>query len=374
MDTSVWKQEAERLRDQGKGCTEIANEIAPLFGEATHDTVWFRVYRHLKRYDASRASKGWVDPDKTKIVFDTLKKGGTIYEIIEKSGLSDRQATDALHNIAVQGYVIKNTCGFLQISNVVADSEPNVFKEKWDGESLIRFGLMGDTQLNSKYTQITYLHELYDLYEREGIKDVYHTGDIDEGEEMRPGHKYECYTQGADDHIAEIVRVYPRREGINTQFIIGNHDASFIKHAGLDIGTLISQKRDDMKYLGPDNAVIELTPNCKLELSHPGKGSAYAISYTVQKIIEAMSSGCKPNILAVGHFHKTEYLFYRNIHAFQTGTLQAQTPWMKRQSLSAHMGGWIIEAYVNDDGGINRIKQEFIPFYKALADDYLNWR
>lgn len=374
MDSSIWKQEAERLRDQGKGCTEIANEVAPLFGDATHDTVWFRVYRYLKRYDAVRASKGWVDPEKTKVVFETLKKGGTIYEIIEKSGLSDRQATDALHNIAVQGYVIKNTCGFLQISNVVADSEPNVFKEKWDGESLIRFGLMGDTQLNSKYTQITYLHELYDLYEREGIKDVYHTGDIDEGEEMRPGHKYECYTQGADDHIAEIVRVYPKRDEITTNFITGNHDHAFIKRAGLDIGTQIAGFRNDMKYLGMDCAVIQLTPNCTLELRHPGDGTAYAISYKTQKMIDAMSGGEKPNILAIGHYHKVEHLFYRNIHVFQTGTLQAQTPWMKSKQISAHMGGWIIEAYVNDDGSVNRIKPEFIPFYKAIPDDYTNWR
>ena len=38
------------------------------------------------------------------------------------------------------------------------------------------------------------------------------------------------------------------------------------------------------------------------------------------------------------------------------------------------MGGWIIDIHVNDDGTISRFKQEFIPFYKAIKDDYMNWR
>jgi hypothetical protein len=40
-------------------------------------------------------------------------------------------------------------------------------------------------------------------------------------------------------------------------------------------------------------------------------------------MIEAMPGGEKPNILAVGHYHKMEQIFYRNIHAFQTGCFAA---------------------------------------------------
>ena len=96
--------------------------------------------------------------------------------------------------------------------NIPLQLEPNYFINEWSGDKVIRFGVMGDTQINSKYTQLTHLHKLYDIYEQEGIETVFHTGDIDEGEEMRMGHKYECYTQGADDHVAEIVRTYPKRK------------------------------------------------------------------------------------------------------------------------------------------------------------------
>jgi hypothetical protein len=89
---------------------------------------------------------------------------------------------------------------------------------------------------------------------------------------------------------------------------------------------------------------------------------------------DAISGGEKPNIMAIGHYHKAEYLFYRNIHMFQAGTFCAQTPFMRGKGIAAHMGGWIISVIVAEDGSILSIIPEFIPFYKAIKDDYTNWR
>jgi hypothetical protein len=249
---------------------------------------------------------------------------------------------------------------------------PKTLKLNLGGSRLYTFGLIGDTQFNSKYTQITYLRQFYDLCERREIPDVFHTGDIDEGEQMRVGHQYECYRQGADEHVYEIVERYPRRTGIKTRFITGNHDASIFKRSGTDIGKSIAEKRSDMVYLGRDVAKIEITPNCILELRHPWDGTAYALSYRIQKMIEAMEADSKPNILAIGHYHKLEYLFYRNVHCFQTGCFQSQTPFMRGKSISAHMGGWIITVEVDDAGHVLRIVPEMIPFYKPIVDDFLN--
>ncbi len=252
--------------------------------------------------------------------------------------------------------------------------KPKTHTSDWSGSQTITFGLMGDTQLNSKYTQLTYLHEFYKICaERGTITDVYHTGDIDEGEQMRVGHQYECYTQGADDHIAEIVKNYPRIDGIRTHFITGNHDSSVYKRCGIDIGDMIAKRRSDMHYLGRDCAVVNLTPNCTLELRHPWDGTAYALSYKLQKMIESMEADSKPNILAVGHYHKLEYMFYRNVHAFQTGCFQMQTPFTRGKGISVHLGGWIITVEVDDKGSILRIIPEMIPFYKGITDDYKNW-
>ena len=252
----------------------------------------------------------------------------------------------------------------------IQNQEPKYHNQIWDGRRTIKFGLMGDTQFGSKYAQITYLHSFYDICEEDGIKHIYHTGDITDGLKMRTGHEYELYTISADDMLFDVTKNYPKRDGITTHFISGNHDASIYKQVGYDICKAIADVRQDMDYLGRDCAVVNLTPNCTLELRHPWDGTAYALSYKIQKMIEAMECDSKPNILAVGHYHKAEYLFYRNVHAFQTGCFQAQTPFTRGKGISTHMGGWIIEAEVDINGTITRCKQEFIPFYKPIAEDW----
>ena len=256
---------------------------------------------------------------------------------------------------------------------VFENLSPATFKKDWNGSSVIQFGLMGDTQINSKYTQLTHLHTFYDICRRRGITDVYHTGDIDEGEQMRIGHQYECYHQGGDDHVDEIVKKYPHEDGIVTHFITGNHDASIYKRCGIDIGKKIAEKRPDLDYLGRDCARVELAPHCILELRHPWDGTAYAISYKIQKMVEAMEPDSKPSILAVGHYHKAEYFFYRNIHCFQTGCFQMQTPFTRGKGISVHLGGWIITVEVDNKGTVKRIIPEFYPFCKGIENDYKNW-
>lgn len=255
----------------------------------------------------------------------------------------------------------------------IQNQEPEYHNAKWDGTETIQFALMGDTQFGSKYAQITHLHNFYDLCEKEGIKNVYHTGDITDGLKMRPGHEYELYEISADGQCDDVIKNYPRRKGITTHFITGNHDASLYKHVGFDIGRAIAKEREDMIYLGRDCSVVNLTPECTLELRHPWDGTAYAISYKIQKMIEAMESDSKPNILAVGHYHKTEQLFYRNIHAFQSGCFQSQTPFTRGKGISVAMGGWIVTIRVDKNGYIRGIKPELIPYYYSIKDDYKNF-
>lgn len=256
----------------------------------------------------------------------------------------------------------------------IQNQEPEHFDANWDNTTVLKFAIMGDTQIGSKYTQLTHLHKFYDICAGERVKDVYHTGDITDGLKMRVGHEYELYEVSADEMRDDVVKNYPKRDGITTHFITGNHDASIYKHVGYDIGAAIARDRSDMNYLGRDCAVVNLTPNCTLELRHPWDGTAYALSYKPQKMIEAMESDSKPNILAIGHYHKAEYLFYRNVHCFQTGCFQGQTPFTRGKGISVHIGGWIVTIHVDQNGYIQRIMPEFIPFYTSIKEDYKNFR
>lgn len=255
---------------------------------------------------------------------------------------------------------------------IVQNQEPETHEMKWDGCEIIKFAVIGDTQMGSKYAQLTHLNSFYDICEAEGIHDVYHTGDITDGLKMRQGHEYELYLTSADEMRDDVVKYYPRRKGIKTHFICGNHDASIYKQVGYDIGQAIARDRADMEYLGRDCAVIYITPKCKMELRHPWDGTAYAISYKPQKMIEAMESDSKPNILAIGHYHKAEYIFYRNVHTLQTGCFQSQTPFTRGKGISVHMGGWIVTIRVDKDGTIQGFSAEFVPYYAPIKDDYRN--
>ena len=296
-----------------------------------------------------------------------------------KSGLKISEITRKLNgnciNVsydAVRSYIRrhKNDISTETKPVVVQNQEPTVHNPKWNGTTILKFAIIGDTQLGSKYAQISHLKSFYELCASEGIKDVYHTGDVTAGLKMRSGHEYELYKTSADDMVQDVIENYPRIEGITTHFITGNHDASIYKQVGYDIGNTITEKRPDMKYLGRDCALIFLTPNCKLELRHPWDGTAYALSYKPQKMIEAMESDSKPNILAIGHYHKAEYLFYRNVHCLQTGCFQAQTPYTRGKGISVHMGGWIVTIHVDKNGTITRFGSEFIPYYSSIKDDY----
>lgn len=304
------------------------------------------------------------------------KKAKKITEILDNEYDEPINYNTVKHYVWVNKDVIANAPSKQKQEKRVAvqNQEPEHHVSKWDGTRKIKFAIMGDTQLGSKYTQLTYLNDFYDLCQQEGITDVYHTGDMTEGLKMRPGHEYELYTVSADDMRDDVIKNYPYRPGITTHFITGNHDASIYKQVGYDIGQAIARERPDMNYLGRDCAVVNITPNCTLELRHPWDGTAYAISYKVQKMIEAMESDSKPNILAVGHYHKAEYIFYRNVHCLQTGCFQGQTPFTRGKGISIHMGGWIVTIHVDQFGTIQRIAPEFVPFYATIKDDYKKFK
>jgi len=198
----------------------------------------------------------------------------------------------------------------------------NKYKHLW-GSRHLRIGLGGDTHIGSKYTRYEVLDDIFKRFKKEKVDAIYLTGDITEGYNMRPGHSFECNLHGADAQIQGVIEQIP---DINKPiyFITGDHDYSHYKSQGVDVGIHIEKGRNDMHYLGMFNADIELAKNTTIRLSHPAKGTAYALSYYPQKMIESLSGGEKPEILAIGHYHKIEYLFYRNIHTFQTGCFAPQ--------------------------------------------------
>jgi predicted phosphodiesterase/biotin operon repressor len=358
-----WKKHEKEI---DTSWNELAEQYGFISGEALRSS--FKKYRQ-KNGLINTENIETKEIDLAKEILNHLQKGINKNSIIDKYKISERILNATIEDLKDRGYIIENDNDFIYVCKDIVPKD-NIHEIDWNGDKIIRFGVVSDTHMNSKDQQITHLNKMYDIFKKEGINIVYHCGDVDEGENMRQGHKYELFNQGADEHEKYIIEKYPYREGIKTYFITGNHDHSMIKACGHDIGLYIAKERKDMIYLGTSNAKINLTPNCVLEINHPIDGASYALSYTLQKTIDAMSGGEKPNIFINGHHHKAMYIFYRNIHAFEAGTFQGQTAWMRGKRLSAHVGGWIIEVHVDDEGTVTRCKGEFIPFYKMIKEDY----
>jgi hypothetical protein len=124
--------------------------------------------------------------------------------------------------------------------------------------------------------------------------------------------------------------------------------------------------RNDLEYLGHLEAdIVYKAPEGEttVRLVHPGGGTAYALSYSVQKIVESYVGGEKPQVLLCGHYHKAEYSYVRGVHCVQVGCTQDQTPFMRKKKLQAHLGGWICEIGVGKQGSVTWFKQQFFPFY-----------
>lgn len=243
---------------------------------------------------------------------------------------------------------------------------------RFDGKG-VEIGIVSDTQFCSKYQQLSFLHEAYDLFASRGITDVLHAGDILDGQWMYRGHQYETIYSGADAQRDYAVTNYPKREGITTWLVGGNHDFSHIKISGHDALAAIGQKREDIRFLGYFAAMVEIG-GVKLRLQHPRGGVPYARSYRLQKIVEQLSPQEKPDAIFVGHLHIGAYLpQYRNVESFQVPCFQAQTPYLAELGLHPTIGFLILRFLVNDverKTGLVKTVHEWHHLFVPKTNDY----
>ena len=245
---------------------------------------------------------------------------------------------------------------------------------------VVRFGATGDNHLGSRYCRLDVINALFDIWKREGVETVYQCGNMIDGEARF--NQFDLVAHGVEGQVDYFVENWPKRNGVKTEFVTGDdHEGWYVQRDGIDIGRVIESRaketgRDDLKYLGHMEADIIFKGskrNTILKVIHAGGGSAYATSYTAQKIVESYQGGEKPNVLLIGHFHKAEYGYPREVHCVQVGCTEDQTPFMRKKRIAAHVGGFICEMEISPEGHLLRFKSEFFPFYDKKFYDRA-WR
>jgi biotin operon repressor len=322
----------------------------------------------IKKFFQSQNIKPDPVIDINKAVLKMTEKETAKNAICDKLNISERVLEATIEDLKDSGYLFYIDDDLIKLCKEPAPNKIHI--EPWNGEKVIRRGLVSDTHLCSNAQQLTHLNAIYDIFQREGITEVLHCGDIVDGDSVYPGHMFEVFRVGSDGQKDYAVENYPSRPGMVTKFITGNHDLKWFNKGGYDIGRAIANERPDLVYLGQYYADVKLTDNCVMRLEHPLGKPAYAVSYKTQRKIDNMRGGEKPGILAEGHYHYSNQMFRRNVHAFCVPSFQGPTKFSNRLGLENENGGYILEIHVDDDGTITRLITEFIPFYKVTKNDY----
>lgn len=287
------------------------------------------------------------------------------------------------------------------------------FRLNFDPNYTFSWIMLSDTHLGSKHDCIEGLEEAYDCAVSIGAVAVTHAGDLTDGffGRHRDMYKYlrpEC--MGHDGQLKWVVDKYPKREGLKTYFIAGNHDHFAMDTADVDICRHIARERDDLVYIKSDTITEALArknvdpetlrkiieakelgsgrvgavrlgpshlPVSKRKLIHmmlhPGNGSAQTLSYKPQRIAanlhllmdsyENMENDqgirIKPHTMQIGHYHKADMNILRRVHIFQSGTMKKADQFHETKNLNNMMGYWVVEATTKSNGDIVRMRHHF---------------
>lgn len=235
----------------------------------------------------------------------------------------------------------------------------------------VRIAVISDTHAGSKYQQKTHLRNFIRYARERNVSEILHCGDVTDGPFRRHRNPQDVFlhTFGAVVEYTSSKEFLPD-VGIPYRFISGNHDDWYLDDGGPDIVREIADKRDDFEYLGTTQA-FRRYGDVLVELAHPNMGSAYALSYNLQKHIEGMPPEEKPHIYLAGNWHKSVHLVgYRNVEGFMVPAYQSRTHWMRGKRLASVVGGIILEFGIVTKGLAPSLNIEWVIQREPLSNDW----
>lgn len=155
------------------------------------------------------------------------------------------------------------------------------------------FGVCSDLHFGSNACQLTALNEFAELCKKQDVKHMLVPGDILAGHNVYSGQAMDQYAFGADEQEASAIVNLPA--GFDWYLLGGNHDYSFIRHSGHNPITVLASKRDDIHYIGYDEADIPLLSGVDAKLWHPSGGVPYShcLSEDTEILTRSGWIGCK---------------------------------------------------------------------------------
>jgi len=332
-----------------------------------------KTVNEILREQPSPKSATVAEPVRHEEIRKLLKKGPHSSEQLAKALDSPvKLVKEAIKDMKSKGVLLLTT---VDGKHDLGDSvllEPGKSEVKGEpGDWTHVFGFATDNHLCNRHSRLDVLKAAYDHFEREGINIVYNAGNWIDGE-ARFNKTELIVAPGLDNQLDYFIDNFPQRPGIETHYIAGDdHEGWYQQREGIEVGRYLQNRaedagRYDLKYLGYGEADVKLSfvhGSSVMRVVHPGGGSAYAISYTDQKRVESYQGGEKPQIELVGHYHKFNYGYPREVHTLQGGCTTDQSLFMRKKRLQAHVGYSIVRIRQEQSGAVSGFEVQWCPFY-----------
>jgi hypothetical protein len=332
-------------------------------GTLQHRYLAAKAWQEQQAAPAGPAASSIPGKSVDELLLVALRQPQTLSDLAAKSGVSQGKVLDALIALQARG---RNIHQFGDRWSI--EREPDrgsataldAYVSRPDGR--YRFGWISDNHLGSKYARRDVLKDIYRRFGERDLDRIFNAGNYIDGEARF--NKFDLLVHGMDAQVRHLIDEYPvALNGLTTYAISGDdHEGWYCQREGVDIGKYVEQQmraagRTDWRDLGYMEAFVPLQhavsgARSQLHLVHPGGGSAYATSYTVQKLVESYSGGSKPAVALVGHYHKLEFINTRGVWVIQTGCTQDQTPFARKKRLNFCIGGGVAELEQDAQGAI----------------------
>ena len=342
------------------------------------------VYRLKKKNISEEVSTDFKkNNDIMKLNFINLLSKRRSFTIIELSNLfncTPNKIIELVNEFKQEGYEINNDDHLVYMSkNLVLNSNDHIIKPLETDE--IIFGVASDLHFGSKSCQITALKDFCEICRLEGVKHIFSPGDLTAGINVYPGQIYDLYESNITGQTNSLLANLPT--GFQWYFLGGNHDYAFIKSTGFNVLSYMANKRDDIHYVGFDDADVPILKNVDLKMIHPSGGVPYSISYRLQKNVEQVAynelrkladgnNKSRIRFILAGHLHIQMQAMFGNIFGCQCGCFEGRTNYLKRKGLFPHIGGYIIKVSLNKNGQIKNFDAKFHMF-DEIEDDWKNF-
>jgi hypothetical protein len=307
--------------------------------------------------------------DLRKRLFDLTKRGPVAFEeLCDKLDLSPGKTRELVDDALSHGMAVHVEHNHVGIKRDLGDERIQpVGVAPTIGERQI-VGVISDTHLGSKYCLREQLSDfVHYAYER-GAREILHPGDVVDG--MYKHGLWEVSHSGLAAQAQDLFEVLPRLPGLSYRAITGNHCETFEDSGGFGVGPYLEnyfrqRGRDDLHFYGRRSAFLRVG-GAVFHLWHPRGSASYAKSYKLQKIIEKYSSGEKPHVLLVGHYHQFCHVYERGVHGFLCPTFQGGgSAFGNSLGGAPTMGGMLLSWDLTEHATMRNLAHEYRAYFEV---------